>query len=64
MVNDEDGESDDEDDDEFEGESIGSEGKEGTESDMLESSDSKEFVLNEDQIFDSNFGDDDKWERV
>ncbi|KAJ8425588.1 hypothetical protein Cgig2_011791 [Carnegiea gigantea] len=64
MVNDEDGESDDEDDDEFEGESIGSEGKEGTESDMLESSDSEEFVIDEDQMFDSNSGDDDKWERV
>ncbi|KAJ8422000.1 hypothetical protein Cgig2_020464 [Carnegiea gigantea] len=56
MVNDEDGESDDEDDDEFEGKSSASEGLESTESDGS--------VINEDQIFESDSGDDDKWERV
>ncbi|KAJ8434378.1 hypothetical protein Cgig2_014225 [Carnegiea gigantea] len=64
MVNDEDGESDDEDDDKFKGESTSSDGLESTESDVLENSHSDEFVINEDQIFDSNPGDDDKWERV
>jgi len=52
MVNDEDGESDDE----FEGKSSGSDG--------LESTDSDGSVIDEDQIFESDPEDDDKWERV
>ena len=50
------GKGNDENDDEFEGESSGLEGLEGTESDR--------YVIDEDQIFESDSEDDDKWERV
>ncbi|KAJ8431191.1 hypothetical protein Cgig2_010223 [Carnegiea gigantea] len=64
MVNDEDGESKDEDDDQFEGKSIGSDGLENIESDGLEKNYSDGFVIDENQIFDSGSGEDDKWERM
>ncbi|KAJ8444387.1 hypothetical protein Cgig2_026591 [Carnegiea gigantea] len=63
MINDEDRKSDEEDDDEFEGESTGSDRLKNTDSNGLESNYSYGFGIDEDQIFDFDFGDDDKWER-